>query len=140
MIIKDLETIAIANEIFEGTGIKFTVSGERYLGAVIGSKKFREEYVINKVNAWIQDVEQVAKIAIDEPAYTKALCMRWCFLQRTVPNIKNFAPLEESIREKLIPAIVGKQVTDVERNILSLTLLYLSWAGVYHSWASVYVI
>ena len=126
LIIKDPETIAIANEIFEGTGIKFTVSGERHLGAVIGSKKFREEYVINKVNAWIQDVEQVAKIAIDEPqiaytAYTKALCMRWCFLQRTVPNIKNyFAPLEETIREKLIPAIVGKQVTDVERKILSL--------------------
>ena len=46
--------------------------------------------------------------------------MRWFFLQRTVPNIKNFAPLEESIREKLIPAIVVKQVTDVERNILSL--------------------
>ncbi len=42
-------------------------------------------------------------------------------MQRTIPNIEDlFAPLEEVIREKLIPALVGRRVSDVERRILAL--------------------
>ena len=93
---------------------------------MIGSQEFRSEYVSGKVHKWIEDVEQLAEIAKDEPqlaysAYTKALSMRWCFLQRTVPNTKHFfAPLEEVIRNRLIPAIIGKNITDVERKLISL--------------------
>ena len=107
----------LATELFDGTGVKLTLTGERHLGAVIGSPNFRDEYITNKINKWSEDVKELAEFARDEPqlaytAYTKALCMRWCFLQRTVPNIKHyFAPLEETIREKLIPAIIGKQIT-----------------------------
>ena len=96
------------------------------MGAVIGSSEFRSEYVTNKINKWIQDIEQLAILANDEPqlayaGYTKALCMRWCFLQRTVPGISQyFVPLEEAIREKLIPAILGRKVTNIERTIISL--------------------
>ena len=126
LIVKDPSNLQRAHEIFDQTGVKITTSGERHLGAVIGSPEFRDEYVSNKVAKWIQDVEQLAKIAEDEPqlaysAYTKALSMRWCFLQRTVPDTKTFfGPLEEAIREKLIPAIIGKNITDVERKIISL--------------------
>ena len=69
---------------------------------------------------------QLSSIAEEEPqlaycAYTKAMCMRWCFLQRTVPNTKEyFAPLEETIRETLIPTIIGRKVTDIERRIIAL--------------------
>ena len=49
------------------------------------------------------------------------MCMRWCFLQRTVPHTKNyFIPVEAAIREKLIPAIIGRKITDLERQILAL--------------------
>ena len=41
--------------------------------------------------------------------------MRWRFLQRTIPNTK-----EQTIRDKLIPAIIGRTVNDLERNIMSL--------------------
>ena len=60
-------------------------------------------------------VEELTEIAKDEPqlahsAFTKALCMRWSYLQRTIPDISHyFAPLEE-VRNKLIPAIIGKTV------------------------------
>lgn len=116
----------MARELFDGTGISTTVEGERHLGAVIGSNAFRSRYITTKVGKWMEDVEQLAKIAEDEPqlaysAYTKALSMRWCFLQRTIPDTKTyFEPLEETIREKLIPAIIGRRVTDLERKILSL--------------------
>ena len=126
LIVKNADEFRSAQEIFSGTGVKITTSGERHLGAVIGSPEFRSEYICNKVEKWVQDVIQLAEIAEDEPqlaysAYTKALSMRWCFLQRTIPNCKEFFdPLEEAIRDKLIPAIVGRKVTDLERNIFSL--------------------
>ena len=126
LIVKNADEFRSAQEIFSGTGVKITTSGERHLGAVIGSPEFRSEYICNKVEKWVQDVIQLAEIAEDEPqlaysAYTKALSMRWCFLQRTIPNCKEFfGPLEEAIRDKLIPAIVGRKVTDLERNIFSL--------------------
>ena len=74
----------------------------------------------------MQDVEQLATLAVDEPqlaysAYTKALCMRWCFIQRTIPDSgQYFLPLENVIRQKLIPAIIGRNVSDIERRLLAL--------------------
>lgn len=108
LIVKNPEDLLRAEGIFRGTGVKITTSGERHLGAVIGSHEFRREYVSDKIRKWTKDVEQLAEVAKDEPqlaysAYTKALSMRWCFLQRTVPDTKSyFAPLEEVIRNKLI--------------------------------------
>ena len=71
-------------------------------------------------------MEQLAALAVDEPqlaysAYTKAMCMRWCFLQRTISDSGQFfIPLENAIRQKLIPAIIGRNVSDSERRLLAL--------------------
>ena len=126
LIVKDPQHFTMAEEIFSGTGIKITKEGERHLGAVIGTMEFRGEYITNKVNSWIKDVEELAKVANDEPqlaysSYTKALSMRWCFVQRTIPNIKEyFVPLEQAIRQKFIPAILGRNITNHERNLFAL--------------------
>ena len=50
------------------------------MGVVIGSIEFRSESVTTKINKWIQDIEQLAVLAKDEPrlayaGYTTALCM-----------------------------------------------------------------
>ena len=126
LIVKDRDLYDEAVNLFEGTGIKITLSGERHLGAVIGSQEHRDEYVKKKVSKWVKDIEQLAKIATEEPqnayaAFTKAICMRWSVVQRTIPDTKDyFVPLEETIREKLIPAILGRKVTDTERKLISL--------------------
>ena len=101
-----------------------------YIGAVIGSEAFRTKYVSEKVSKWVQDVVELSKIAVEEPqaalsAYTKGICHRWTFIQRTIPDIKElFTSLEESIRESLIPAIIGRNVSDTERMIISLPMRY----------------
>ena len=83
-----------------------------------------------KVDKWILDVEQLSSIAKEEPqialsAFTKALCMRWCFVQRTISNVEHlFQPLEDCIREKLIPAIIGRKVSELERRILALPVRF----------------
>ena len=126
LILKDKESYDLAVELFGQSGMQITLSGERHLGAVIGSLKFKREYVSNKIQGWVEDVKEVSKFAKDEPqlaytAYTKALGMRWCFLQRTVPNVSNFfEPLEGAIRHYLIPAIIGRKVSDLERRLISL--------------------
>ena len=130
LIVKKPEDLTHAEEIFSNTGIKITLSGERHLGAVIGSPEFRDTYIKRKIERWEKDIVQLADIAKDEPqlaysAYTKAMCMRWSFLQRTIPNIKEyFEPLEDIMREKFIPAVIGRPVNDVERRLLALPVRF----------------
>ena len=51
--------------------------------------------------------------------------MRWCFIQRTISGISHlFQPLEDAIRDKLIPSIVGRRVSDLERQMLALPVRY----------------
>ena len=117
-----------AKRIFGDTQVKITCEGERHMGAVIGSLDFREQYVMKKVQKWIEDVNELTKIAKDEPqavysCYTKAVAHRWSYVQRTIPGIgHNFIPLEDTIREKLIPAIIGRKVSELERRILALPI------------------
>ena len=115
-----------AREAFQGTGITITTDGERHMGAVIGSAAARDEYVSKKVSKWVQDINELTNIAKDEPqaalsSYTKAISHRWTYVQRTIPNISQlFGPLEEAIRENLIPALIGRKISDIERRILTL--------------------
>ena len=130
LIVKDPENLELARKTFDKTGITIELRGERHLGAVVGNAEFKEMYVRKKVNTWIQDVDQLAAIAKDEPqialcAYTKALCMRWCFVQRTISDVSHiFQPLEDSIRENLLPAIIGRKISDMERRILALPVRF----------------
>ena len=78
----------------------------------------------------MNDLQDLAKIAKEEPqaalsAFTKSICHRWTFIQRTIPSTKDlFIPLEECIKNTLIPSVVGRQVSDMERKILSLPVRY----------------
>ena len=130
LIIKDPELLDLATEAFRDTDVVITEEGEKHLGAVVGTPNFREQYVKDKVDKWVDDIKQLAKIGKDEPqlaltGYTKSLCKRWSYLQRTVSDIKElFQPIEDTICEKLIPAIVGRKVSSLERRILALPVRY----------------
>ena len=41
-----------------------SVQGQKYLGAVIGSRDYLEEYVNGKVNDWVREVTQLAEFAL----------------------------------------------------------------------------
>ena len=88
-----------AKEVFRNSGVQVTKEGERHMGAVIGSSTFKEKYVSNKVKKWVEDVEELALIAKEEPqlvysSFTKAICHRWIYVQRTIPGIEHlFGPL-----------------------------------------------
>ena len=46
-------------EIFDGSGIQVTANGQRHLGAAIGSRRFAEEYVAEKVKLWSEGPVQL---------------------------------------------------------------------------------
>ena len=80
-----------AQKIFKGDGIKITDQGERLLGSVIGTESFREQYIKNKVESWVKDLQSLSMYAQDDPqaafsAFTKGLSFRWTHFQRTVPD------------------------------------------------------
>ena len=90
----------------------------------------RSSYIAFWSQALIKDVEELSEIALEEPqlalaAYTKGLCKRWTFVQRTIPDISElFLPLEHTIATKLIPSITGRHVSRLERDLLSLPIRY----------------
>ncbi len=126
MIVKDMSNLDKVKTIFGEEGIKITMRGQRHIGAALGSDAFKEEFVKTKVEKWVKDVEELAIIAEDEPqsvlsAFNIAVAHRWTYLQRTVDGISEyFKPLEDALRNKLIPALIGRQVSDDERTMLSL--------------------
>ena len=73
---KDSSLMQAAQKIFKGDGIKITDQGKRLLGSVIGTESFREQYIKNKVESWVQDLQSLSQYAQDDPqaaysAFTK---------------------------------------------------------------------
>ena len=130
VIIKDPSLLDHAKEAFAGVDIEITCDGQRHLGAAIGTLAFREQFVKRKVEKWVKDVEKLALFAEDEPqaaltAFTKGISCRWIYLQRTIPNTADyFRPLEHAIRHKLIPSLLGREISDTERRMFALPHRY----------------
>ena len=57
----------IALKTFENTGINITEDGKCHFGAVIGSIKHWENYVTQKVNIWLNELNMLCDIARIEP-------------------------------------------------------------------------
>ncbi len=130
LIVKNSVDKPAATCIFKGSKVIIDCDGQRHLGAVLGSDEFREKYVMEKVSKWVKDVQKLAQYAVEEPhaahsAITKGLSCRWTYLQRTMPNISTlFEPLEMALRDDLIPSLIGRPVSDIERRILALPFRY----------------
>ena len=71
-----------AKKVFDGSGVQITAEGMRHLGAVIGSKKFRDTYITKKTQKWTTSVEKLSKIAVTQlhaaySAFTRNLQSQW---------------------------------------------------------------
>ena len=64
VVLKDPGKLEETTGIFGPLGLTVTLDGERHLGAAVGSAVFRNRYVSEKVNLWVQDVEKLADVAI----------------------------------------------------------------------------
>ena len=116
-----------AKKIFSDTNINITVDGGRHLGAVLESKPFAAKYLEEKMAKWTSEVKTLSQFAVTQPhaaysAFTHSLSSHWTYLCRTMPGVAPlFQPVEDVIRTKLIPAMLGRTAPgDPERAILAL--------------------
>ena len=115
-----------AREIFSGTGVRITTEGHKHLGAVIGSQEYKDTYVNELVNGWIQEIRELSEIAKTEPhsAYTNfifSMKQKWNFAMRTIPGIgQHLQPLEASIRKEFLPSLFSFPMNDRTRDLIAL--------------------
>ena len=116
---------ALVREVFKDTVINVSVEGQKHLRAVIGSRDHLQDYVKEKVTSWVDEVAQLAEFARAQPqasyaAYTFGLKHRWTYFLRTLPDIQDLLePLEEAISQVLIPAIVERKCSKLDRDVLA---------------------
>ena len=123
-----------AVRIFDGTGVQITgngadldhKAGHRHLGAAVGSASFVEAYLDAKVASWVAQVERLSDVAATQPhaayaAFVFGLRHRWTFVQRTMPTAQeHMEPLQAAIRQRLVPALIHHQPSDLEMELLTL--------------------
>jgi hypothetical protein len=120
-----------AIKVFEGTGIKVTSEGHEMLGSAIGSRDFVKTFTAEKIDVFVNEIEDLAKIAEHYPqsayaAFSHCIMGKWRYLMRTVEDIDSlFEPLEDSINQVFIPALTGRsQCNADERSFISLPIRY----------------
>ena len=121
------ELLDSAREIFERSGVQVTANGQCHLGAAIGSHRFAEEYVAEKVKLWSEKNHALSNFAQAHlhsayNAFTLGVIHKWNFLMRTVKSIVNLLQiLEDVIHQFLIPALSGRSpCSELEREHHSL--------------------
>ena len=98
------------------------------MGAAIGSDVFTEKYLHDKVDEWKAQVEKLAEVASTHghaalAGYVFGQRRKWRFSQSTMRELAvAIAPLEEVLRNKFIPALVGDKapISDLERALYAL--------------------
>ena len=67
LILKRHDDLDKAQDIFQGSEIKFSTSGQRHLGAAIGSSDFKAKYVREKIEEWCEEVKKLSELAKSQP-------------------------------------------------------------------------
>ena len=114
-----------AEKLFENTKIDITVNGKRHLGAVISSQEYRDEYVINKTDQVVNELNNLCEIAKLEPqaaysCFVSGFKHKLNYIMRGIPNISHLLKLiDDIILTKFIPAITGgTKINQIERKLL----------------------
>ena len=126
LIVKDT-AVTIAAEVFGDTKINITSEGRRFLGGMLGSERFKELYVKQKVNEFNDLLISLSEIALHQPqaAYTAFMFgvkNKITFSMRTIQGIsEHLKKLDETINNTFIPAITGGiTCSEIERSLLAM--------------------
>ena len=115
---------------FENIDINISEDGKRHWGAVIGSIEYHENYVTQKVNTWLDELNMLRDIAKIAPQ-AEYICFvngykHKVYIMRTIPKMcTQLEKIDELILTKFIPEITGGiYVNPDERYLLSLPAKY----------------
>ena len=93
-----------------------------------------EEYVVNKVETWFEEIQVLANIASTLPhavysAFVHGVTGQWSFVSKTIlPDIQGLLqPLEDAIHQLLIPALTGRPPCSKNRKGYSFSTIKTRW-------------
>ena len=91
LVVKE-DALDSVREVFDGTDIHITTEGHRYVGGVIGSEAFEQQFLQQKVQDWISDLRKLSVIAESQPhaaysACSRGLSFRWNYFFGFVPSL-----------------------------------------------------
>ena len=129
LILKDSSKFDECKQLFNGSSpINITIEGKRHLGASIGSSDFKNEYIDEKVKKWVSNIISLSEIAKTQPHVAYAAFIhgeqhKYPYFLRTIAGIsENLKPLDEAINDVFIPALFGFELSENEREILTLPI------------------
>ena len=97
-----------------GDAVNITLEGRRHLGAVIGSKEFKDQYCQEKVDKWLREMESLAEISKSQPhaayvAFTKGFKSKFTYYLRTIESFEEYVdPIEKVIHSSFLPSFFGR--------------------------------
>ena len=121
-----------SQSLFKGTNITIVTDGVEYLGGAIGSDQFISSVLERKAQVWKEEMASLAEIAMTEPhaafaAFSRGVSSKWQYFSCVTNlslgsiNIQPLHNLEDCIRDKFIPALIGvKHISTSLRDLLSL--------------------
>jgi len=113
LIAKSQELASEAVKMFEGK-VNISTEGKRHLGAVIGSKQYKDEYCKEKINKWKEELELLSVIGQSHPhaayiAYTKAFKSKFTFYMRTIESFEEFVDsVDDVLSGSFLPTLFGQ--------------------------------
>ena len=107
--------------IFGESGIEIKTTGQRHLGAVIGSLEYKRLYIKNLVEEWAKMINKLSDFGqAAYAAFTHGVRHKITYFMRTIEGQDQYLqPLDMLIDEKFIPALFGCPITPLERKLLS---------------------
>ena len=122
-----------AKGIFTNSGIQITAMGRPLLGTPLGCDSFKDSFFVIQVNQWVCKLRTLATIATTQPhaaytAFSHGLKNKWLYLARTCPGLEDhIASVEDVIRHDLLPALTGRAISDLEKELLALPTRFGGW-------------
>ena len=112
--------------IFNESGIKLKVTGQRHLGAVVGSQEFKDVYMSKLIDDWTNMIKVLADTThASYSAFILGVRHRMTYFMRTMEKLGDeLAEVDKVVDKKLIPALFGCPVSPLERRILSMPVRF----------------
>ncbi len=126
LILKNPTHLDQAKRLFEDSPINITTAGKRHLGAALGSEEFKNEYIDELVDNWCKRLLNLTHIALSQPhvayaAYIHGEQHKYTHFLRTIFNIdSNLEQIDTILTDKFIPALFGRELTSIERELVAL--------------------
>ena len=127
-LIKKTPEISENAKLLLGDKVNITMEGKRHLGAVIGSKAYKDQYCEKKVSKWVQELTSLSDIAKTQPqaafiAFNNGYKSKFTYFQRTIEGFEDYLePVHEILNESFLPAIFGRDVPFPEPYLQLFTL------------------